>query len=1212
MFTCLTFPASTERVPPLDGGALSSFVAEDRVAALASGDALPASATGAVLFVDVAGVTPLTDRLVASLGPQRAAEELTLLLHRVFAGLVEAAGWMGGAVVAFAGDALSCWFDGDDGLAATAAGLAMQAAMRPLRETPLPDGSLARLTTRAAVAAGSVTRWVLGDPAVQLFDGLDGAPVAAAAAGQQSALPGEVVLEAETAAALAGRVALGERRGGGRFAVATGLRAPFAPEAPAAAEPPGAQELRPWVPRAVFERMGEPPAEIRPAVALFLGLDGVAGQAALDASVRRAQAVLDGYGGLLFDLSRDDKGTYLKGAFGVPSAHGDDLLRAVTAAHELRTPPPGVEAVRAGLAAGSVYASVYGAPRRRCYGLNGTAVTLAARLMQHAPPGGVRMSGGFGAATARRFRVRTLPPLVLKGYAEPVPAAELLGPRDDEAVTREEPRYTVPLVGRRAELRTALAALRRASGGHGQLLGVSGEPGLGKSRLLAEIARLAAGFELAGGGGDALATLPYLAWRPIWRGLLGEDAERLREALAQIDPALVPRLPLLAPVLGLPLPDNEVTGPIPAAARRPILHAMLRQCLTARAARGPLLLVLEDCHWLDSLSLELLAEAGAWAQELPVLVVAAYRPEAAVSCAEEIRLRPLDEGEAAELIELKLCELSGVAGEVPAGLVERVTERSDGNPFFVEELLNHLHDVGLEAAGEVELPATVHSLILQRLDRLPASQQLALKPAAVIGRRFGVGWVRTLDPELGDPAPSFEAVARVDLIAQDPGAPELTYLFKHIATWEAVYQSIPFAARAGWHGALAERLEALPGVPAAVLAYHFGRAGQRRKELAHALAAGEQAVAHGAYREAEQHLRRARELVAGLDAPAQELALELSLGGLLLTTRGQASPEAKARFDRALALTERVPPGPELVRALFGLWTFYLFRGDMRPTDELARQILAVAERFGDPELLLQAHFAVSATVYWLADFAGCVEHADAVDRLYDPAQADRYLATYAQNPRVTAAADAAWAEWIMGRPERARSRAEATVAHARELDQPFTLTIALQVPALVAVHAGDAAWAAAAGQEWLQCASAVGNPVYIGLATACVGWARAAAGDREGLGMLAAVHEGFVDQGVGIVDPLLVTMLADALLRCGEAEAGLALLDGALPAAEAKGQLAYLAEQHRLRGELARLAGRDGEPDLRRALELAREQGAAAYALRAEESLAARRETIA
>ncbi|MGH3003169.1 MAG: hypothetical protein ACRDM1_11010, partial [Gaiellaceae bacterium] len=389
--------------------------------------------------------------------------------------------------------------------------------------------------------------------------------------------------------------------------------------------------------------------------------------------------------------------------------------------------------------------------------------------------------------------------------------------------------------------------------------------------------------------------------------------------------------------------------------------------------------------------------------------------------------------------------------------------------------------------------------------------------------------------------------------------------------------------------------------------------GNRAKELRYVLPAGEQAVGQGAYREATQYLRRGLEIVDGLDESperaATELALRLGMGGVMLTTHGQGSPEAKSYFDRVLELIAEAPPGQELVRALFGLWTFYLFRGDMLLTDDLARQILAAAEGLADPEALLQAHFAVSATVYWLGDFPGTVHHADEVTRLYDPAQAASYVARYAQNPRVTAAADAAWAEWIMGRADSARRRAAETVAHARELGHDFVLTIALQIPAFLNLHMGDVPGTAIAAQEWLACAERVGNPVYTGLATACLGWATAAGGDAEpGLAMLGAVRQGFLDQGVEVVDPLLATALADAHLRCGQAVAGLELLDRAMATARTKQQIAYLAEQHRLRAELRLLAGAEPEEveeDFRQALSIADEQGARSYVLRAAISLA-------
>jgi tetratricopeptide (TPR) repeat protein len=983
---------------------------------------------------------------------------------------------------------------------------------------------------------------------------------------------------------------------------------------------------------------------IRPAVALFAAVDdidlsgGDEGAARLNAFVGQVQSVLTRFGGMLVDVTTGDKGVYVFGAFGVPVAHGDDLLRAVSAAEELRQP-----GVRIGLASGSVYAGVYGAPSRCCYGIKGTTVNVAARLMQEAGSGKVLLSGGFGASTARRFEIRPLPPLFLKGFTDPVPTSELVGPREQRGVRLPEPQYTVPIVGRRSELRRVLAAIRLAAGGQGQVLGISGDPGLGKSRLLAETIQLAtaAGFEALVGAASSFGTaVPYLAWRPLWRQFFGLDgdappsdqAAELERFLAGIDHALPAQMPLLGPLLGLAIPDNETTGPLPPPARKKLIVGVLLRCVAERAARRPLLLALEDCHWFDSVSLELLADVRTQLSELPVLLVATYRPPGLDEPHElgpdfsggrdEIELAVFDEEDASELIHLKLGELFGLAGEASPELVRRITERAQGNPFYLEELLNHLSDLGIDpsdvrAVQQVELPTTLHSLILDRLDRLTPDEQLVLKAAAVVGRRFRADWVRGAHPELGtedDVRKALAALARFDLIAQDAPAADVAYLFKHVATWEAAYQSLAFETRETSHERLASYLEGELGdaAPVELLAQHYGRSRNRGKELEYVLPAGEHAVGQGAYREASQYLSRGLEIVGDLDESperaARELALQLGLGGVMLTTHGQGAPEAKLCFDRALELTADVPQGPELVRALFGLWTYYLFRGDMKPTDDLARQILGAAEAIAQPEALLQAHFAVSATVYWLGDFAGTVHHADEVARLYDPEQAAAYVARYAQNPRVTAAADAAWAEWIMGHTGAARRRSEETVAHARELGHEFVLTIALQIPAFLSLHMGDVAATAAAAQDWLDTAQRVGNPVYVGLASACLGWAKAASGEtEEGLGMLGAVRQGFLDQGVEVVDPLLATAQADAHLRSGQAAAGLEVLEHTMPRVRDKHQVAYLAEQHRLRGELLLVAGGEraaAEDDFRQALAIADEQGARSYALRAAMSL--------
>ncbi|MGH3002626.1 MAG: hypothetical protein ACRDM1_08220, partial [Gaiellaceae bacterium] len=359
---------------------ISGFVPQDRLAALAAGATLPSRAQGAALLADIVGFTPLTNGLVDALGEERGAEEVALALDGVFAALVEPVEELDGSVVAFAGDALICWFEGDDGLAAIAAALGMRQALEEFRPGSGVAGvAVPRLGVRVAVAAGEASRLLLGDPTVQVMEALAGAPVDALAAAGHVARPGEVVVDERTAEALADLVELaGWRVAGGGRPCAVVSRLLVAPPASSAAEVEGVplDELAPWVPRVVFERLSGNEEEllpgIRPAVALFLAVDGfdlattADGAGRLSRYVAHVQSVLTRYGGVLVDVTTgdSDKGVYLFGAFGVPVAHGDDLLRSVSVAEELKRPwnDSGAEGVRIGLAAVAVYAGVYGAP----------------------------------------------------------------------------------------------------------------------------------------------------------------------------------------------------------------------------------------------------------------------------------------------------------------------------------------------------------------------------------------------------------------------------------------------------------------------------------------------------------------------------------------------------------------------------------------------------------------------------------------------------------------------------------------------------------------------------------------------------------------------------------------------------------------------------------------------------------------------------------
>ncbi|MFL5801077.1 MAG: tetratricopeptide repeat protein [Roseiflexaceae bacterium] len=977
---------------------ITSFIPMDRRLALAQGGALPEHTTGAALFADIAGFTPLTEALATALGPQRGAEELIDLLNRVYGRLTAEIDRYRGSVISFSGDALTCWFDDNSfefsalssqfapsdtqnsklktqnqaALRAVACALALQSAMAEFAAFPLPGGEAVALALKVAVACGPVRRFLLGDPRRQLIEVLAGATLDRLATAGQLAHQGEVVLAPHAAESLDAWVHVAEWRVDGaaeaRYAVIAGMKAlvdlwPWPALAPDAID---LDRARHWLLPIVCDRLlrGYDAflTELRPAVLLFARFGGLddddpAAGARLDVYLRWVQEVLARYEGALLQVTIGDKGSYLYAAFGAPLAHTDDAARAIGAALELRSPPrpDSIDTRQIGIAGGRVRAGIYGGTTRT-YGVQGDAVNLAARLMQAAAPGQILLEERLAPVVARRYATEPLAPIRVRGKREPVAVVAVTGARA-VAIRLPEPRYTLPLVGREAALEQIEGHLARAIDGHGQIVGISAEAGMGKSRLVAEVIRRADKLGFVGYGGEAESygtRSTYLAWRPIWRAFFGLDPAAptpvqhatLEHELAAIDPALAPRLPLLGAVLDLPLPDNELTRSLDVRRRKESLEDLLVACLRARAGAGDrggpaLLLVLEDAQWLDSLSIDLLTAVGRVLENLPVLLALAYRPldsepaarlaVMALPHASEIRLGELTTAETEQLVVYKLAVLFGAGTQAPTALVKRISARAQGNPFYIEELLNYLQDHGIEphdtaALARLDLPSSLASLILSRIDQLTAEQQTTLKVASIIGRVFAVDWLWGVHPDLG-PAErvrhDLAILARLDLTPLESPEPELRYLFKHIMTQEVAYESLPFALRAQLHQQLAgwieRRLAADPSLD--LLAFHYGRSPNQAKQREYYRRAGDAAAARYANAAAIDYYERLLGLIAG----AERGEVLLGLAGVL--ERTGAWDAAEARYQEALRVTEATGAGRLRAQVWLALGTLKWGRG---------------------------------------------------------------------------------------------------------------------------------------------------------------------------------------------------------------------------------------------------------------------------------------------
>ncbi|MGB8645344.1 MAG: AAA family ATPase [Anaerolineae bacterium] len=775
---------------------LADYIPQDRCTALANGAPLPDRAQGAGLFADIVGFTELTEKLTQQLGPRRGIEELTRQINTVYDTIINQMDRYGGSVIGFAGDSMTCWFTTKEAgslpsesasVRAVSAARAIQAAMAAHPE----------LALKVTVTTGPARRFVVGDPQIQLLDALAGTTVARLATAEHLTHKGEILTDAITLNACPDTPPVAEWRvdpeTGERFACLAPtppLAATGAPGIVSVDIPP--ETLRPWVLPTVYAReqsgLGEFLTELRPAVALFLRWQGIdydddpAAGEKLDQLLRRVQQTLARYDGTVLQLVIGDKGSYLYACVGAPTAHEDDVPRAVRAALALRDLPqalPFLRGVQFGLSRGTLRVGAYGGAGRRTYAAMGDDVNLAARLMMLASPGEILVSGRVRQLLGEGFTLQARPPLPLKGKAEPLPVFAVTGALPRRATRLLEPDYHLPMMGRQAELALVADKLARAQQGQGQVIGITAEAGMGKSRLVAEAIRLAhrQGLTAYGGACESSGTnTAYLVWKPIWQAFFDVDPHaplrrqlrHLEGELADRAPDRVQTLPLLAPLLDLPIEDNDFTRTLEPKDRRNALEALLEDCLKADARQEPVLLVLEDVHWIDPLSHDLLDTLARATMNLPVCFLLAYRPSdvarlesprvQALQHYTHIALQELTPADAAGLIRAKLTQLYPErSGRPPLKLVEQILAQAQGNPFFIEELLNYLHDRALDPWGPtglavLELPSSLHTLILSRVDQLTEPQQATLKVASIIGRLFPFAWLHGYCPTLGTPA----------------------------------------------------------------------------------------------------------------------------------------------------------------------------------------------------------------------------------------------------------------------------------------------------------------------------------------------------------------------------------------------------------------------------------------------------------------------------
>jgi predicted ATPase len=782
-------------------------------------------------------------------------------------------------------------------------------------------------------------------------------------------------------------------------------------------------------------------------------------------------------------------------------------------------------------------------------------------------------------------------------------------------------------------MRTA-AELARA--GHGQIVAAMGEAGAGKSRLIFEFkATSTAGWMVleafSVSHGKASAYFPVLDLLHGYFRIAAEDDSRTRREkvngrIVTLDPALEDTRPYLFGLLGIAEGDDPLSQMDGQVKRRRTLDA-IKRILLRESINQPLMVIFEDLHWIDDETqafLNLLAESIANAK---ILLLVNYRPEYShqwnsKTYYTQLRLDPLGKDSAEEMLSALLGDNAEL---VPLKRV--IIEQTEGNPFFMEETVQVLLDEGvLKSNGTVKLarsmnavkvPATVQAVLASRIDRLSAQDKELLQTLAMLGREFPLQLVRqvtlTPDDELEHRLLRLQAG---EFIYEQPASGDVEYIFKHTLTQEVAYNTLLIERRRLLHertgvvieSMFAEQLEDHLDE----LAHHYSRSDNVTKAVDYLGRAGQQAAQRSAYVDAISRLAAAIELLRRRpDSPERtqrELLLQLSLGPVLSAVKSWAAPEVESAYARARELCDRLGDPPELFPAVLGMGNMHLLRGELRKAFELAEQLLRLAQSSHDPVLPLYAEWAWGATSYFIGEFSVASEHLENAISLYDPGQ-PLTLRYGGADARVRCMSMAAWTRWQLGYPDQALKRGDEAIASAQALSHPLSVAWAQFFAGFLRQLRREASAAQETAESMSILSTKHGLTDFSAFAITLCGWARAEGRNEESV---AQLHQGLaLSRAVGadLFRPYFLGLLADACMETGRFDDGLDALTEALAAAEKHGDRHNQAEMRRLKGELLLKQDVSNSPQAQkcfeRAIEIAREQNAKSWELRATVSLA-------
>ena len=933
--------------------------------------------------------------------------------------------------------------------------------------------------------------------------------------------------------------------------------------------------------------------------------------------------------------------------FGWPKAHEEDAERALRAALEIikevkRASIAETLAVRIGIATGFVVIGEQAGVGAESKLAVGSTPNVAARLQGIADSDQIIIASSTRRLVGHTFELVDLGEHEVKGISEPIHAWRVI------AVSAAASRFeaathgiVTPLVGREKEIGLLLDRWQLAQEGDGQVVLLSGEPGIGKSRILSVLCE-----RLEAQDTEALRfqCSPYHVNSALYssidyfeRVLQFRRDDTAESKLDKLEALMVHRVGgalsdvrFVASILSIPFEQRY--GAIPMAPRKQKQETLrtVVDFIEATARMKPSVMLYEDLHWADPTSLEVVDLLIDRVRSIPLLIVLTYRPEFQPKWSSHGHITALN------LAKLTRSQSGAIVSKItsgkslPAELLEQIQSKTDGVPLYIEELTRslleskELHDLGdrydyAGAVRSVTIPATLRDSLMARLDRSLPAKEIA-QIGAAIGREFSYELIAAVAP-LGKDAldAAINQLTVSGLVFRRGTPPEASYTFKHALVQDAAYDSLLKSRRQELHAKIVrvidERFSTIKDTRPEVLAHHLTAAGQSEAAIGYWQEAGMRAINRFAVKEAISHLNKGLELVGTLPSSQErdekELDLQISLGTAWMTLKGWAAPEVWTSLHPALGLAKAISRRVALMPIYHGLWNNVMTQGRLTESLEWTNEMLATAEATGDADLLLVGHRGACVSHFYRGDFNQSCTHGESVMGQYNEEQHRLIVETTIVDPKTSAGSNLCAATWILGYPDSAAQLSNAKDVHARRRGHPFDLGYALTVGSQVWDFACDPVQLLARVEEAERLGRAHSLPfISEVLSQIMKGIALIRAGRlAEGIPQLRDALERWITHGALLWMPYLRAVLAEGLALGGEIDGALKLLEDSLAQIERPGwgERAHLAEVLRLKGWMLQLQGKleAAEENYRAALDVARQQEAKSWELRTSTSLA-------